>query len=505
MPRLPQPGGDAGNWGQILNDYLSVEHNTDGSLKNTARLSDVDEINTRLGTSLEQDGSLKSGIVGQDQIASGSVSPAKLTNAGQANGPLLLDSNALVQDVNMPSRLTSTNLNRSFGRSIPGARAVLLGDSFWEQNGGPRKNAGLTTFDAKGPVVWCNFFLGQAFDVVKNCGVGGQQMSAFLSRVTTDVDAYDPDWVIGTGGVNDVSQSKTAAQTIAAFTQLFNYLIFEKHYKVSWNTITHPTSWDSTQHATAEVVNNWLLLAPSSWPNLVICDVLSSVYSPTDSSIPSKYRIDATHPNAAGAARIGKVMANALRPFVSPVSVVQSNNFATGLNMLDNGRFINPTSGLGGYWTTGTMTNATPSQVARTDIEGSWQRVTVTSDGSFNITRNAVALDLTKITPGIDSIRLAVECKVSGLSASPPSKNQRFNARLQLYDSGNQLLSDYSAIYADGNYDNHLLTDISQGVLATPRIPVLASATKFSISLTGSGTGVYDWDRATVVRCDSYT
>ena len=33
MPRLPQPGGDIGNWGQILNDYLSAAHNTDGTLK----------------------------------------------------------------------------------------------------------------------------------------------------------------------------------------------------------------------------------------------------------------------------------------------------------------------------------------------------------------------------------------------------------------------------------------------------------------------------------------
>ncbi|MFA5004456.1 MAG: hypothetical protein WC498_04240 [Candidatus Saccharimonadales bacterium] len=33
MARLPTPGGDTGNWGDILNAYLGVEHNTDGSLK----------------------------------------------------------------------------------------------------------------------------------------------------------------------------------------------------------------------------------------------------------------------------------------------------------------------------------------------------------------------------------------------------------------------------------------------------------------------------------------
>jgi len=33
VPRLPQPGSDNGTWGDILNDYLSQIHNSDGSLK----------------------------------------------------------------------------------------------------------------------------------------------------------------------------------------------------------------------------------------------------------------------------------------------------------------------------------------------------------------------------------------------------------------------------------------------------------------------------------------
>ena len=36
MARLPQPGGDSGNWGTILNDYLLASHNSDGSLKSSA-------------------------------------------------------------------------------------------------------------------------------------------------------------------------------------------------------------------------------------------------------------------------------------------------------------------------------------------------------------------------------------------------------------------------------------------------------------------------------------
>lgn len=36
MSRQPTPGGDAGTWGTVLNDYLSVSINTDGTLKSAA-------------------------------------------------------------------------------------------------------------------------------------------------------------------------------------------------------------------------------------------------------------------------------------------------------------------------------------------------------------------------------------------------------------------------------------------------------------------------------------
>lgn len=39
MTRLPTPGADDGQWGDILNDFLSVEHNADGSLKKAADIA----------------------------------------------------------------------------------------------------------------------------------------------------------------------------------------------------------------------------------------------------------------------------------------------------------------------------------------------------------------------------------------------------------------------------------------------------------------------------------
>ena len=35
MPRLPIPGSDGGSWGDILNEYLEVSHNSDGTIKSS--------------------------------------------------------------------------------------------------------------------------------------------------------------------------------------------------------------------------------------------------------------------------------------------------------------------------------------------------------------------------------------------------------------------------------------------------------------------------------------
>lgn len=46
MARLPQPGGDDGNWGDILNDYLAVSHENDGTLKEGSIASALPDAST---------------------------------------------------------------------------------------------------------------------------------------------------------------------------------------------------------------------------------------------------------------------------------------------------------------------------------------------------------------------------------------------------------------------------------------------------------------------------
>ena len=52
MARLPVPGSDDGTWGDLLNVFLSVEHNADGTLKTSGSLSaKADTTTTITGTS----------------------------------------------------------------------------------------------------------------------------------------------------------------------------------------------------------------------------------------------------------------------------------------------------------------------------------------------------------------------------------------------------------------------------------------------------------------------
>lgn len=73
MARLPQPGGDAGNWGEILNEYLSQVHNTDGTLK----------------PSIIQSSNLATDAVSTNALANNSVTTNVLAVSGGTDGQVL--------------------------------------------------------------------------------------------------------------------------------------------------------------------------------------------------------------------------------------------------------------------------------------------------------------------------------------------------------------------------------------------------------------------------------
>lgn len=93
MARLPQPGGDDGNWGTILNDFLGQVHNADGTLKanivGSAALAPNAVDHTVIGATggsdgqvLVKDSSAASGLAWQTVTGSGSVPDATSSTKG---------------------------------------------------------------------------------------------------------------------------------------------------------------------------------------------------------------------------------------------------------------------------------------------------------------------------------------------------------------------------------------------------------------------------------------
>ncbi len=86
MARLPIPGSDKGNWGQILNEYLSAAHNADGTLKansvNGATIANGSIPESKLDSAVQS--KLNSG--GGSQGATGAQGPAGPAGAQGAPG-----------------------------------------------------------------------------------------------------------------------------------------------------------------------------------------------------------------------------------------------------------------------------------------------------------------------------------------------------------------------------------------------------------------------------------
>jgi hypothetical protein len=84
MSRLPTPGEDEGIWGDLLNDFLAVSHMDDGRIRVSA--------------------------LPEPQVADGSITPVKLSQAyipasqkAAANGVASLDSTGHVPASQLPS------------------------------------------------------------------------------------------------------------------------------------------------------------------------------------------------------------------------------------------------------------------------------------------------------------------------------------------------------------------------------------------------------------------
>lgn len=95
--RLPAVGGDDNDWGTILNEFLEVSHNGDGTLQTSAMTAAgaITSVNGKMPTS------------GSVTLAASDVSALAASQLGQANGVAALDSNGFVPTAQLQNPVTA--------------------------------------------------------------------------------------------------------------------------------------------------------------------------------------------------------------------------------------------------------------------------------------------------------------------------------------------------------------------------------------------------------------
>lgn len=98
MARLPQPGGDAGQWGEILNDYLSQSHGDDGALKSdtvgAAQLKSNSVEGAAIVDQTISEQKLSSAVqskLNDSAVADGSITAAKLADGSVTDAAIAAD------------------------------------------------------------------------------------------------------------------------------------------------------------------------------------------------------------------------------------------------------------------------------------------------------------------------------------------------------------------------------------------------------------------------------
>lgn len=96
MSRLPTPGSDEGNWGTILNDFLGVAHNSDGTLKDAATIAGAQQ---------------KSALTTKGDLYAATGSGATARLAAGSNGQVLTANSATSTGLTWTTPTTAVDTN----------------------------------------------------------------------------------------------------------------------------------------------------------------------------------------------------------------------------------------------------------------------------------------------------------------------------------------------------------------------------------------------------------
>ena len=215
-------------------------------------------------------------------------------------------------------------------------------------------NGGGTYYYNRGIVNWCNAYLGQRLNVVKNAGVGGDTYELLLARYSADISLLynQVNFVFIFCDINDVLGDRSFNAIRLDIQNLYNKLLADGFtiidvcgYYPGQNAYNTNNMTDG-RLAVLNQVNNFKKTLVNILPNYILLDaglLLSNnlVVPPTKPTTPNNFLFDATtaaiHINVAAAQICGEKLAEILDPFVPQsdklvTSVSDTTNTANGGN-----------------------------------------------------------------------------------------------------------------------------------------------------------------------------
>jgi len=117
MARLPVVGGDSGNWGTILNDYLQVSLNADGAIQPSAitAAGGVTSVNT-----------VAPNTSGNVTLTAGNVGAVPSSSVGAANGVASLDGDSQLKSSQLPGSVVTSTQEGTVIQGTPTASGQTL-------------------------------------------------------------------------------------------------------------------------------------------------------------------------------------------------------------------------------------------------------------------------------------------------------------------------------------------------------------------------------------------
>ena len=284
---------------------------------------------------------------------------------------------------------------------------------------------------------WANMLLGGRLKILNNAAFGGATIDAMQDRLTDDVFAYAPQYVMVMAGIINLTGSDTPGQVITKLQSLYQSILATGAKVVALTVLPLGSGFASyaTYAYKIPIVNDWIRRYAQQTSGMMLVDAYSVIVDPVHATAGAALTgmlADNLHPSAKGAHTIGKAVKAALQNILPPISTLVSSNgdnfgaSAANANQLDNGIWTatggtlgaNVTGVVASGWTvetTNAATTAVASVPARADGIGYDQQAVITVGGAHQvIMRNNIA---TRLSAG-SSYQIECEIAVSGVSGS---------------------------------------------------------------------------------------